>query len=124
MNERCDCDRFDELKELVKEYTPEKAAEITGVPAEDIREAARTFASADPAAIIYAMGITKHTTGTDNVMTLANLAMMTGNIGKPGAGVNPLRGHNNVQGACDVGALPNVYTGYRPVTDPEVRVMF
>jgi formate dehydrogenase alpha subunit len=124
VNDRCECDRFDELKELVKEYTPEMASEITGVPADDIREAARTFAKADCAAIIYAMGITQHTTGTDNVVTLANLAMMTGNVGKPGAGVNPLRGQNNVQGACDVGALPNVFTGYRPVTDAETRAKF
>ena len=124
VNERCDCDRFDELKELVKEYTPEMVSEITGVAADDIREAARTFATADCAAIVYAMGITQHITGTDNVVTLANLSMMTGNIGKPGAGVNPLRGQNNVQGACDVGALPNVLTGYRPVTDGEVRAKF
>jgi formate dehydrogenase alpha subunit len=115
---------FEELEELVKEYTPEKVAEITGVDAEDIREAARTFAGAECAAIVYAMGITQHTTGTDNVVTLANLSMLTGNIGKPGAGVNPLRGQNNVQGACDVGALPNVFTGYRSVTDPEVRASF
>ena len=76
--------------------------------------------TADSAAIVYAMGITQHTTGTDNVMTLANLAMLTGNLGKPGTGVNPLRGQNNVQGACDVGALPNVFTGYQSVTDAEV----
>ncbi len=124
INNRCECDRYDELKELVKSYTPEKVEEITGVPAGDIREAARTFASAENAAIIYAMGITQHTTGTDNVVTLANLAMMTGNIGKPGTGVNPLRGQNNVQGACDVGALPNVLTGYKPVTDAETREKF
>jgi formate dehydrogenase alpha subunit len=124
INDRCECDRYDELKAMLKDYTPEKVSEITGVPADDIREAARTFANADNAAIIYAMGITQHTTGTDNVMTLANLAMMTGNIGKPGTGVNPLRGQNNVQGACDVGALPNVLTGYKPVTDPETREKF
>ena len=117
-------DGFEELAELVKEYTPEKAAEICGVDADDIREAARTFATAECAAIVYAMGITQHTTGTDNVVTLANLSMLTGNIGKPGAGVNPLRGQNNVQGACDVGALPNVLTGYRSVTDPDVRKQF
>ena len=106
-------ENFDELKKVVAEYTPEKAAEITGVDAESIREAARTFAAAENAAICYAMGITQHTTGTDNVMTLANLAMLTGNLGKEGAGVNPLRGQNNVQGACDVGGLPNVFTGYQ-----------
>ncbi len=115
---------FEELAAKVKEYTPEKAAEICGVEAEGIREAARTFAAAERAAIVYAMGITQHTTGTDNVVTLANLAMLCGNIGKPGTGVNPLRGQNNVQGACDVGALPNVYTGYQSVADPEIRKKF
>ena len=94
------------------------------MPADDIREAARTYAAAESAAICYAMGITQHTTGTDNVVTLANLAMLTGNIGRPGTGVNPLRGQNNVQGACDVGALPNVYTGYQAVADPELRKKF
>lgn len=118
------CDGFDELKELVAEYTPEKVAGICGVAAEDIVEAARTFANADCAAIVYAMGITQHTTGTDNVVTLANLSMLTGNIGKRGAGVNPLRGQNNVQGACDMGALPNVFTGYRSVSDEDTRKKF
>lgn len=118
------CDGFDELKELVKEYTPEKVAEICGVDADDIRESARTFANADCAAIVYAMGITQHTTGTDNVVTVANLSMLTGNIGKRGAGVNPLRGQNNVQGACDMGALPNVFTGYRAVGDEATRKVF
>ncbi len=115
---------FEELAELVKDYTPEKVEGITGVPADDIREAARTFAAAENAAICYAMGITQHTTGTDNVVTVANLSMLTGNIGRPGTGVNPLRGQNNVQGACDVGALPNVYTGYQSVTDPDIRKTF
>ncbi|PKQ27837.1 MAG: formate dehydrogenase subunit alpha [Candidatus Anoxymicrobium japonicum] len=115
---------FEEIVKLAKEYTPEKVAEICGVDADDIREAARVFANAERAAIIYAMGITQHTTGTDNVVTLANLSMLTGNIGKPGAGVNPLRGQNNVQGACDMGALPNVLTGYRSVTDPDARKPF
>lgn len=115
---------FSELAALVSEYTPGKVSEITGVPAEEIREAARTYAAAESAAICYAMGITQHITGTDNVVTLANLAMLTGNIGRPGTGVNPLRGQNNVQGACDVGALPNVYTGYQAVADPELRKKF
>jgi formate dehydrogenase major subunit len=118
------CDGFEELKELVKGYTPEKVAEICDIDADDLREAAITFASAECAAIVYAMGITQHTTGTDNVVTLANLSMMTGNIGKPGAGVNPLRGQNNVQGACDMGALPNVFTGYRAVSDEDTRKKF
>jgi len=115
---------FEEFKKVVEEYTPERAADICGVEAEDIRRAARTFAAADSAAIVYAMGITQHTTGVDNVLTLANLAMLTGNLGKEGAGVNPLRGQNNVQGACDVGSLPNVFTGYQPVSDAAVRDKF
>ena len=115
---------FEEFKKVVEEYTPERAADICGVEAEDIRRAARTFAAADSAAIVYAMGITQHTTGVDNVLTLANLAMLTGNLGKEGAGVNPLRGQNNVQGACDVGGLPNVFTGYQPVSDAAVRDKF
>ncbi len=115
---------FEEFKKVVEEYTPERAAEICGVEPDDIRRAARTFAAAESAAIVYAMGITQHTTGVDNVLTLANLAMLTGNLGKEGAGVNPLRGQNNVQGACDVGALPNVFTGYQPVSDAKVRDRF
>jgi formate dehydrogenase alpha subunit len=115
---------FEEFKKVVEEYTPERAADICGAEAEDIRRAARTFAAADSAAIVYAMGITQHTTGVDNVLTLANLAMLTGNLGKEGAGVNPLRGQNNVQGACDVGGLPNVFTGYQPVSDAAVRDKF
>ena len=87
-------------------------------------EAARLYAEAPAAAIIYSMGITQHTTGTDNVLSLANLAMLTGNVGKAGAGVNPLRGQNNVQGACDLAALPNVYPGYQKVTDENVRAKF
>ncbi len=83
--------------------------------------AARLFGEAKRAAVLYAMGITQHTTGTDNVKSLANLAMLTGNVGIPNAGLNPLRGQNNVQGACDMGALPNVYSGYQPVADPAVR---
>jgi formate dehydrogenase alpha subunit len=115
---------FEELKKAVGAYTPEKVEEITGVEADLIREAARVFATAERAAIVYAMGITQHTTGTDNVMTLANLAMLTGNIGKEGTGVNPLRGQNNVQGSCDMGALPNVFSGYQAVSDPEVSSKF
>jgi formate dehydrogenase alpha subunit len=115
---------FEEFKKVVEEYTPERAAEICGVDADDIRRAARTFAAAHSAAIVYAMGITQHTTGVDNVLSLANLAMLTGNLGKEGTGVNPLRGQNNVQGACDVGALPNVFTGYQAVSDAKVRDKF
>ena len=111
---------FEELKEVVKNYPPEKVAEITEASADLIREAARMYAKADNAGIIYSMGITQHTTGTDNVMSTSNLAMITGNIGRPGTGVNPLRGQNNVQGACDMGALPVVYPGYQKVIDEEM----
>ena len=115
---------FEELRACVKDCTPELAEPITGVPAEEIRDAARTFARAERAAIVYSMGITQHTTGTDNVLALANLAMLTGNIGRGGTGVNPLRGQNNVQGACDMGALPNVYPGYSSVENPDLRAKF
>ncbi len=115
---------FKKVKTVVKKYTPEYVEKITGLAADRIREAARLYGSAGVAAIIYAMGITQHTTGVDNVMSVANLAMMTGNIGKAGSGVNPLRGQNNVQGACDVGALPNVYPGYQAVADPDMRKLF
>ncbi len=115
---------FEEMWEVVKEYTPERVEEITGIPADALRTAARMYAQNKPAAILYAMGITQHTTGTDNVKSIANLAMLTGNIGIPGAGVNPLRGQNNVQGACDMGGLPNVYPAYQPVSSPEARAKF
>jgi formate dehydrogenase alpha subunit len=115
---------FEALKTLVAEYTPEKVAEISGIPADGIREIARTYAKSKPAAIIYAMGITQHTTGVDNVKSTSNLAMLCGNLGIPGGGVNPLRGQNNVQGACDMGGLPNVYSGYQAVTIPEVQKKF
>ncbi len=106
---------FDEIREAVSKYTPEAVEKITGIPAQRLREAAITYGSADRAAIVYAMGITQHTTGTDNVQALANLALATGNIGREGTGVYPLRGHQNVQGACDMGALPDLYSGYQRV---------
>ncbi len=115
---------FDRLKEAVSAMSPDVASKITGIPAEDIREAARLYAGASSASIVYSMGITQHATGTDNVLSLANLAMLTGNVGKIHAGVNPLRGQNNVQGACDLGALPNVYNGYQAVTDSKVHEKF
>ena len=115
---------FEELKAAVAEYTPERVETITGIPADELRQAARLYADAESAAIVYAMGITQHTTGVDNVISCANLAMLTGNVGRPSTGVNPLRGQNNVQGACDVGALPNVYPGYQPVASPEIRQKF
>ncbi len=108
---------FEELKAIVEKYTPEYVEEITGIPANDLAEAARLYANANAASILYCMGITQHTSGTDNVKSLANLAMLCGHMGIPGGGVNPLRGQNNVQGACDMGGLPNVLTAYQPVTD-------
>ncbi len=115
---------FDELRHLVSEYSPERAAQITGVPAEDIIKAARAYASSKASSIVYCMGVTQHACGTETVRNLANLAMLTGQIGRPGTGVNPLRGQDNVQGACDMGALPNVYPGYQPVTDETNREKF
>ena len=115
---------FELLKETVTKYTPERSSAITGVPANKIVEAARIYAQGKRSTIIYAMGITQHTSGTDNVMSSANLAMLTGNVGKESVGVNPLRGQNNVQGACDMGALPNVFPGYQSVTDEGVRSKF
>lgn len=115
---------YEALAAVVAKYSPESAEKITGVPAEDIRKAARIYAEAETAAICYAMGLTQHSTGTDNVKTMCNLAMLTGNLGKPGAGVNPLRGQNNVQGACDMGALPVTYPAYQQVSNAEVREKF
>jgi formate dehydrogenase major subunit len=112
---------LDELKATVEKYNPEYVEEITDIPKEQIIEAASLFASAPAASILYAMGITQHITGTDNVKSLANLSMLCGNVGVEGGGVNPLRGQNNVQGACDMGGLPNVYTGYRQVNDKAAR---
>ena len=115
---------YNEFKQLIQEYTPERAERITGVPAEKIREAARAYGGADRASIFFSMGITQHTTGVDNVKSCANLALLTGNVGRPGTGVNPLRGQNNVQGACDVAALPNYLPGYQNPLLPEVREKF
>lgn len=122
--ERIEPEGYAALKATMANYPPERAAEITGVPADDIRRAARLYGQADKATILYAMGITQHTTGTDNVHSLANLAMLTGNVGRESTGVNPLRGQNNVQGASDVGALPNFYPGYQRVMDEQVRTRF
>ncbi len=115
---------FEDLKKAVAAYDPKMVEKITGAPAADIRKAARLYAKAEAASIFYTMGITQHTKGTDNVLDIANLAMLTGNVGRPGTGVNPLRGQNNVQGACDMGALPNVYPGYQKVTNAEARKKF
>ena len=115
---------FEEFKEGLKDTSLELLCKIANVNVEEVKEAARLYANAKTAAIVYSMGITQHTTGTDNVLSLANLAMITGNIGRPGTGVNPLRGQNNVQGSCDLGGLPNVYPGYQRVTDPKNKAKF
>jgi formate dehydrogenase alpha subunit len=115
---------YDALAAAVRDWTPERAAAISGVPAEQIAAAARLYATAGRSAIFWAMGITQSTHGTDNVKVLSNLALLTGHIGRPGTGLNPLRGQNNVQGACDVGGLPNVYPGYQPVSSPEMQAKF
>lgn len=115
---------FEELKAILPEFKPEMVEKITGVPAHDLRAAARMYAGEGRASIFYTMGVTQHTCGTDNVLAIANLAMMTGNVGRRGAGVNPLRGQNNVQGACDMGALPNVLPGYKSVDQKEARAKF
>lgn len=115
---------FEELRAVVEKYTPEVVSEITGVPAVKIETAARMMAENRPGALLYAMGITQHTVGVANVMSCANLQMLLGNMGVPGGGVNPLRGQNNVQGACDLGGLPNVYPGYQRVTDPTIQEKF
>ncbi len=115
---------FDALWETVKDWPVERAAEISGVPAETIVAAAKLYATTPKAGIYYTLGITEHTVGTANVMNLANLGMITGHIGFPNAGVNPLRGQNNVQGSCDMGALPNSYPGYPSVLDFEAQKKF
>ena len=115
---------FAAVKKVLRKYTPRKVEKITGVPAEKIVAAARIYGTAAAAAIVYSMGITQHSHGTEHVLTLSNLALMTGNLGRPGTGVNPLRGQNNVQGACDMGALPNTLPGYLSVTDEAVRARF
>jgi formate dehydrogenase alpha subunit len=115
---------FETLESQVAEYTPQRVSQICDVPIDDLFEVARTYATIKPAAILYTLGITEHTTGLDNVKSVANLGMLCGNMGIAGGGVNPLRGQNNVQGACDLGGLPNVYPGYQVVTVPEVQKKF
>ena len=115
---------FEALKAKVAEYPPERAAEIAGVSPETIVETARQLASTKPAMLVYTLGITEHTCGVNNVLSTANLQMLLGNVGFECGGVNPLRGQNNVQGACDMGALPNVFPGYQKVTDPAAREKF
>ncbi|HET7143862.1 MAG TPA: molybdopterin-dependent oxidoreductase [Anaerolineales bacterium] len=117
-------ENFDEFKATVMNYPPEKVSETTGIPVEKLYEAAEILATNSPMAVIWAMGITQHIVGVRNVMDLANLQMLLGNMGKSGGGVNPLRGQNNVQGTCDMGGLPNVYTAYQPVTSGEIHAKF
>jgi formate dehydrogenase alpha subunit len=118
------CENLDAFKQSLNGFSLDFVQDTTGVDKEKIVEAARIYATNKPSSILYAMGITQHSHGTDNVIATANLAMLTGNIGKPSTGVNPLRGQNNVQGACDMGALPNVYTGYQAVSDANIRKKF
>ncbi|MBW2138761.1 MAG: formate dehydrogenase subunit alpha [Deltaproteobacteria bacterium] len=115
---------FEEFRKVVEAYTPEKVEKITGVKGEDIERIAEIYARSESSSIVYAMGITQHITGVDNVKSLANLAMLCGHIGRESTGVNPLRGQNNVQGACDMGGLPNVYPGYQAVTDTQSTEKF
>ncbi|MDO5328969.1 MAG: formate dehydrogenase subunit alpha [Coriobacteriia bacterium] len=115
---------YKELAEIVKDYTPEKVAKICNINKDKLIEAARMYARADKAPIIYCLGVTEHSTGTEGVMSMSNMAMMVGKLGKPGCGVNPLRGQNNVQGACDMGALPVSFPGYQSVKDEKIIKKF
>jgi formate dehydrogenase major subunit/formate dehydrogenase alpha subunit len=115
---------FEELQAAVASYTPQRVADITGVAVEQLERCAEMLARGKPMAVVWAMGITQHTTGVLNVLSLGNLQMLLGNMGVPGGGVNPLRGQNNVQGACDMGALVNFFPGYQSVTDPAARARF
>jgi len=118
------CENYDAFRASLDRFDLDFVEQTTGVPRQKLIDAARCYARHKPASILYAMGITQHTHGTDNVLATANLALLTGNVGKPSTGVNPLRGQSNVQGACDMGALPNVYPGYQKVADPKVRAKF
>ena len=126
VRERCDTQAFADWAGFIArpENSPEAAAQFTGVPAEDIRAAARLYAGAGNAAIYYGLGVTEHSQGTTAVMAMANLAMATGNIGRRGVGINPLRGQNNVQGSCDMGSFPHELPGYRHISDANVRALF
>jgi len=126
IRERCDWDEYSHWAEFVAEerHSPEFLAAVTGVDAETVRGAARLFATGGNGAIYYGLGVTEHSQGSSTVMAIANLAMATGNIGRSGVGVNPLRGQNNVQGACDMGSFPHELSGYRHVSDPAARALF
>src|SRR5690606_9457046 len=123
---RCDLDAFPDWRDFILEErnSPEAVEAESGVPAEKIRGAARLFASAPNGAIYYGLGVSEHSQGSTAVMGIANLAMVTGNLGREGVGVNPLRGQNNVQGSCDMGSFPHELPGYRHVSDPAVRALF
>lgn len=118
------CEGFEEFAETVSKYDVERVSEITGVSVDQLREAAEILGTTRPMSVIWSMGITQHTTGVINVLSLANLQMLLGNMGVPGGGVNPLRGQNNVQGACDLGGLPNVFPAYQAVSDENIRQKF
>ncbi len=118
------CEGFEEFLKSLEGVSMKEVSEITGVPEGSIREAARIYATCKPSSIVYCMGVTQHVHGVDNVLSLANLAMMTGNVGRPSSGVNPLRGQNNVQGACDMGAIPEKLPGYQDLSSPEVVEKF
>ncbi len=118
------CEGLDAFVESLSAFNIDFVEKVTGISGEAIKAAARCYATGKPASILYCMGITQHVQGTDNVLAISNLAMLTGNLGKPSSGVNPLRGQNNVQGACDMGSLPNVFTGYQKVASPEIRSKF
>ena len=124
--ERCDDALYAEWEEFIRlpENSPEVVEEVSGVPAEEIRAAARMYAAGPNSAIYYGLGVTEHSQGSTMVMAMANLAMVTGNIGHEGVGVNPLRGQNNVQGSCDMGSFPHEFSGYRHVSDTVVREQF
>lgn len=118
------CEGWEAYRDSLASFTPERVEALSGVAAADLEAIARLYATGGTAAIYYGMGITQSTHGVDNVRAISNLALITGNLGIPGGGVNPLRGQSNVQGACDMGALPNVFSGYQPVADPQVRARF
>jgi formate dehydrogenase major subunit len=126
IRQRCDWDEFAEYAEFVSDprHSPEATEILTGVPAEDLRAAARLYATGGNGAIYYGLGVTEHSQGSTTVMGIANLAMLTGNIGREGVGVNPLRGQNNVQGSCDMGSFPHELPGYRHVKNADVRAIF
>jgi formate dehydrogenase major subunit len=126
IRERCDWDEYQDWARFVAEerHSPEVLEAVTRVPAQDLREAARLYATGGNGAIYYGLGVTEHSQGSSTVMAIANLAMVTGNIGRRGVGVNPLRGQNNVQGACDMGSFPHELSGYRHISDPAARELF